>query len=83
MGGAALVFGQLGRDKRDDKRIGPVLLKKTGLGGAEGLLWWRGGFGIQVCRSQPSMHMGRLTKVKTLYSIMMEKQRKTAYRTRT
>lgn len=30
-----------------------------------------------------SMHMGRLTKVKTLYSIMMEKQRKTAYRTRT
>lgn len=30
-----------------------------------------------------SIHMGRLTKVKTLYSIMIEKQRKTAYRTRT
>lgn len=30
-----------------------------------------------------SMHMGRLTKVKTLYSIMTEKQRKTAYKTRT
>lgn len=30
-----------------------------------------------------SMHMGRLTKVKTLYSIMTEKQRKMAYKTRT
>lgn len=36
LGGAALVFGQLGRDKRDDQRIGPVLLKKTGLGGGGG-----------------------------------------------
>lgn len=30
-----------------------------------------------------SMHIGRLTKVKTLYSIMTEKQRKTAYKIRT
>lgn len=30
-----------------------------------------------------SIHMGRLTKVKTLYSIMTEKQRKMAYKTRT
>ena len=30
-----------------------------------------------------SMHIGRLTKVKTLYSIMTEKQRKMAYKMRT
>lgn len=51
--------------------------------GEEHLGWLRFWYPRHAAVLYVSMHMGRLTKVKTLYSIMMEKQRKTAYRTRT
>lgn len=72
-----------GRRKKKSLQIGPVLLKKKkkGLRAAMGALrFW---YPNHAAVLYSSMHMGRLTNVKTLYSIMTEKQRKMAYKTRT